>query len=476
MERKSGVLMHVSSLPGEFSCGSFGRSAREFVDFLAKCGFSYWQVLPFCPVDEFNSPYKSYSTFAGNPYFIDLECLFEKGLVTREELEAAKQKTPYLCEFDRLNKERLCLLKNASRRVTNRDEIENFVSKNGYLEDFCVFMALKTANNFVEWQKWTTDEYSQEDLFLWKFVQFEFFSQWAKLKKYANEKGIRIVGDIPFYVSSDSSDVWANRDYFLLDEEYMPTKVAGVPPDYFAEDGQLWGNPLYDWEKMKADGYKWWLDRIEFMLELFDGLRIDHFRAFESFWSVDASEKTAKNGLWVKGPEMDLIEKIKAVAGEKLIIAEDLGHITKEVEEMVEKSGFPGMRVFQFGFFGGESTHQPHNYIKNCVAYSGTHDNNTLLGYLWELGEGERRNMLEYCGFSDGDWTQGLESMLRTIWRSAAGTVVVTIQDILGYGSDTRLNFPGRAENNWGFRVTAEQLSGADKERFFRLNELYCRL
>ena len=476
MERKSGVLMHVSSLPGEFSCGSFGRSAREFVDFLAKCGFSYWQVLPFCPVDEFNSPYKSYSTFAGNPYFIDLECLFEKGLVTREELEAAKQKTPYLCEFDRLNKERLCLLKNASRRVTNRDEIENFVSKNGYLEDFCVFMALKTANNFVEWQKWTTDEYSHEDLFLWKFVQFEFFSQWAKLKKYANEKGIRIVGDIPFYVSSDSSDVWANRDYFLLDEEYMPSKVAGVPPDYFAEDGQLWGNPIYDWEKMKADGYKWWLDRIEFMLELFDGLRIDHFRAFESFWSVDASEKTAKNGLWVKGPEMDLIEKIKAVAGEKLIIAEDLGHITKEVEEMVEKSGFPGMRVFQFGFFGGESTHQPHNYIKNCVAYSGTHDNNTLLGYLWELGEGERRNMLEYCGFSDGDWTQGLESMLRTIWRSAAGMVVVTIQDILGYGSDTRLNFPGRAENNWGFRVTAEQLSGADKERFFRLNELYCRL
>ena len=226
---------------------------------------------------------------------------------------------------------------------------------------------------------------------------------------------------------------------------------------------------------MKKDNYRWWIDRINFMLDVFDGLRIDHFRAFESYWSVPSGEKTARNGKWIKGPGHDIIDKIKTAASGKLIIAEDLGLITKEVEELVEKSGFPGMRVFQFGFFGGESTHQPHNYINNCIAYTGTHDNNTLLGYLWELDEGNRSRMLEYCGYTDSDWTKGLPSVIRSVWASSAGTVIIPVQDVLGYGSDTRLNFPGRAEDNWRFRVTKEQLEAADKGYFKKLNELYHR-
>ena len=476
MKRKSGVLMHISSLPGKYSCGSFGESAKRFIDFLKEGGFSYWQVLPFCPVDEYNSPYKSYSTFAGNPYFVDLDILFRKGLLTREELLTAEQQSPYLCEFERLASERFELLLKASKRVSDREMIEGFVAKKPYVDSFCRFMALKTANGNVEWQKWTTKEYDKDELFMWQFIQFEFFTQWTEIKDYANRKGIGIIGDIPFYVSPDSADVWANREMFQLDSKGYPTSVAGVPPDYFSEDGQLWGNPLYDWDKMKADGYRWWVDRVEFMLEIFDGLRIDHFRAFEAYWSVDAAETTAKNGEWRKGPNMDLISKIRDAAGEKLIIAEDLGLITKEVEELVEKSGFPGMRVFQFGFFGGESTHRPHNYKENCIAYAGTHDNNTLLGYLWELDENTRREMLEYCGYTDNDWTQGLPAMIRTIWQSSAGTVMFTIQDLLGYGADTRLNFPGRAENNWRYRVTEEQLGSVDKARFRRLNEIYFRI
>ncbi|MBO5486224.1 MAG: 4-alpha-glucanotransferase, partial [Eubacterium sp.] len=252
-----------------------------------------------------------------------------------------------------------------------------------YIENFCKFMALKTVNDQKAWQEWTESGIDQDILFGWKFIQYEFFEEWKEIKKYANEHGVELIGDMPIYVSPDSSDVYFDRDLFLLDEKGYPTQVAGVPPDYFTEDGQLWGNPLYNWQKMKETGYKWWCDRVKSALELFDGLRIDHFRAFESFWEVPRDEETAKNGHWVKGPGMDILSKISKVAGKKLIIAEDLGDITKEVVDLVEESCFPGMRVFQFGFFGGESTHKPHNYKENCIAYSGTHDNNTLLGYLW---------------------------------------------------------------------------------------------
>ena len=477
MKRESGVLMHISSLWGDYSCGSFGKEAREFADFLSDIGCSWWQVLPFCMVDECNSPYKSYSAFGGNPYFVDLETLYKKGLISSKELEAAKQQTPYSCEFERLICERFSLLKLASKRADKeKPQIEEFIKTHSHIAKFCEFMALKMANDYKVWNEWTVFEYKEEDLFAWQFIQYEFFSQWKEIKKYCNSKGIKILGDIPIYVSYDSADVWANKDLFELNENGSMKDVAGVPPDYFSKDGQLWGNPLYNWKKMKADGYKWWQERIKAMLEIFDAVRIDHFRAIESYWAVPVEAKTAREGKWQKGPGMDFIEKIKEVSKDKLIIAEDLGLITPEVHRMQEKSGFPGMRVMQFGFLDdSDSTHLPHNYINNCVAYTGTHDNNTLLGFVWEASEENRRRLLEYCGYTGSNWDKGYDSIIRTLYASSAGIVIIPIQDILGYGADTRLNTPGSAEGNWTYRVTREQIMGIDKEKYLHLNKMYKR-
>ncbi len=478
MERKSGVLMHISSLWGEYSCGSFGAEAKTFADFLSESGFSYWQVLPFGLVDECNSPYKSYSTFGGNPYFVDLQCLSNEGLITADELSSAKQKTPYSCEFDRLREERVSLLITASQRANNqlKSEINSFIDSSRHLSDFCKFMALKKANNDAEWSHWQSFSYDEAVEFGWRFIQYEFFKQWKEIKNYANSKGIKIIGDIPIYVSFDSSDVYFNKSLFLMDDNNRLTDVAGVPPDYFAEDGQLWGNPLYDWNAMEKDNFSWWKDRISASLELFDGVRIDHFRAFESFWAVPGTEKTARNGKWVKGPGMKLINAIKSVAGESLIIAEDLGDITKEVIELVEKSGFPGMRVFQFGFLGGETPHKPHNYINNSIAYSGTHDNNTLLGYLWETPADVKVDIMNYCSCPPELWNEkGCEAIIKTILASNAGVAIFPVQDLLGYGNDTRLNVPGRAEGNWLYRITKEQINLIDKQKYSYLNRLYGR-
>jgi len=477
MDRKSGVLMHISSLYGEYSIGSFGKSAKEFADFLSECGFSYWQVLPFCMADDCNSPYQSYSTFAGNPYFVDLEILKEKGLITQDELDSKRQEQPYSAEYVKLYHTRLSFLKEISKRATNRDEIERFIVENPYIEQFCKFMALKDSNANKPWREWENESFDEEVLFMWKFIQYEFFTQWVEIKRYANSKGIKIIGDIPIYVALDSSDVWANKEQFLLDEKNFPKCVAGVPPDYFCEDGQLWGNPLYDWDKMKENGYKWWLDRIKHMTKLFDGVRIDHFRGLESYWAVPFGEKTARNGKWIKGPGMDLINKINEITEDKLIIAEDLGEITPEVEKLVKDSGYPGIRVFQFGFLGDyDNPHMPHNYFNNCVAYTGTHDNNTLLGYLWELDSENKKRMLEYCNYHSEDWEKGYDSVLRAMFSSSAGLLILPIQDLLGYGSDTRINIPGKTDGNWQFRITKEQLMSIDKNKFRHFNELYKRM
>ncbi len=480
MERKSGVLMHISSLFGDYSCGSFGESAKYFIDFLSRAGFSYWQVLPFCMVDECNSPYKSYSTFAGNPYFIDPEKLAEKGLLTQEELASHRQQTPYSCEFVRLYHTRLQLLMTASQRVSKADslKIESFIRSDAYLEKFCEFMTYKAANDEKPWYEWKNLIIDEKILFMWKFIQYEFFTQWDEIKKYANAKGIGIIGDIPIYVSHDSCDVWSNKQLFCMDEKYSLTQVAGVPPDYFSADGQLWGNPLYNWETMEKDGYAWWCDRISHALKLFDGVRIDHFRGLESYWAVPGDAKTAKQGKWVKGPGLALTQKLSEIAEDKLIIAEDLGDITEEVVKLVKDSGFPGMRVFQFAFLGDEKTpHLPHNYENNCVAYSGTHDNNTLLGYLWEMTPQTRAHMLEYCRFPGGSWdSSGCETVIKTLLSSAAGLTVFPIQDLLGYGSDTRLNIPGKADGNWQYRITREQLDSIDAGKYYALNRLYGRI
>lgn len=477
MKRSSGVLMHISSLFGDYSSGSFGGEAKYFIDFLHDCGFSYWQTLPFCMVDECNSPYKSYSSFAGNPYFVDLLTLHKKGLVTDSELSSCRQQTPYICEFVRLYHTRTKLLMKASKRADNRKEIEDYINKSPYLSKFCEFMALKAANGERPWQEWTNNKINEEILFMWKFIQFEFFAQWNEIHRYAAKRSVKIIGDMPFYVSFDSSDVWANRNLFLLDKDNSPSFVAGVPPDYFSEDGQLWGNPLYNWGEMEKDGYKWWTDRLVHMLSMFDGVRIDHFRAIESYWSVPNGAKTARCGKWEKGPGERFIDIIKEAAKGKLIIAEDLGMITKEVSALLEYSGFPGMRVFQFGFLDErDNPHMPHNYINNCVAYTGTHDNDTLLGHLWEIDGETRRRMLEYCGYLIPEWGRGLDSIIRTVFGSSAGLVIFPIQDLLGFGSDTRLNIPGKADGNWLYRLTREQLDSIDKNKYRRQNHLYKRI
>ncbi len=477
IDRKSGVLMHVSSLHGEYSVGSFGKPAFEFVDFLEKSGFSYWQVLPFCIPDAYNSPYKSEASFAGNVYFIDLPLLADEGLLTAVELEGAKQKSPFAVESKRLAGEREALLRIAASRAQNQAEILSFIKARPQLDNACRFLALKRANNGLPWQEFTVFEYDEGDYFYFAFTQFYFLRQWQAVKSYANAKGIEVIGDIPIYVAADSADVFGNQEQFLLNEEGHPTAVAGVPPDYFAVDGQLWGNPLYNWKQMKKDNFSWWRERLSFMLEMFDGVRIDHFRAFEAFWSVPANAKTAKEGKWVKGPGMALINALKQVAGNKLIIAEDLGDITDAVKRLVKSSGFPGMRVFQFAFLGDPATpHLPHAYEQNCVAYTGTHDNNTLLGYVWELDDATRTGMLEYCGYTDADWDKGYDAILRTMMQSHAGLVMFPIQDLLGFGSDTRMNTPGKPDGNWGYRITREQLKRLNAAKYRRFNELYGRL
>ena len=476
MKRSAGVLMHISSLFGGFSVGSFGEEARYFVDFLSESGFSYWQVLPFCMPDEYNSPYKSYSSFGANPYFIDLPTLYEKGLLTSRELTEARQRTPYLAEYERLSEERLALLYKAAMRVTDRSEILSYVEKRRELCEAASFLALREKNENLPWQSFTTDKPDGESYFFWAFLQYEFYTQWSRIKEYANSKGIRIIGDLPIYVSLDSSDVYFNKEDFLLDAEGYPTVVAGVPPDYFSKDGQLWGNPLYDYDKMKKNSYSLWRRRVGFMLEIFDGVRIDHFRGIESFFAIPAHSKSAKEGSWVKGPGRELVDVIREAAGDKLIIAEDLGDITDEVRELVDYSGFSGMRVFQFAFLGDkDSTHLPHKYLKNSVAYTGTHDNNTLLGYVWEMTPENRRRVFDYCGYDGEDFCRGVRSILRTVLASVSDTAIIPIQDILGFGSDTRMNTPGVALGNWSYRITKEQLDGIDRRKISEILELYGR-
>ena len=488
ISRASGVLMHVTSLPGSESIGCFGKEARDFIDFLADSGFTWWQVLPFCMADECNSPYKSYSAFGGNPYLVDLRILAANGYLTVDELASVKQDTPYVCEFGKLNLTRMNILRLAASRATDEDRaaIAAFAAEHPYLEQFCEFMARRAANGDTPWYEWTSDEIDETEHFAWQFIQFHFMKQWNDIRAYAHEKGIRIMGDIPIYVAYDSCDVWANREQFQLDKDGKPTGVAGCPPDYFAEDGQFWGNPLYDWKRMKKDDYAWWSDRMRHMLTLFDGVRIDHFRGLEAYWSIPANAATAKEGHWEKGPRTPFVKQLRKVVDEceeklgyrPLIVAEDLGESTPELEKFVKDSGFPGMRVLQFAFDGDpENTHLPHNYVSNTVAYTGTHDNNTLLGFIWDADESTRRDMLNYCGYTEWNWdrSESYDAVMRTLLRSVADLAILPIQDILGFGGDCRMNTPGEGEGNWAFRVTTEQMAAIDRGRFLAMNRLYGR-
>ena len=350
----------------------------------------------------------------------------------------------------------------AKRAVTDSDvrhSLEEFTEQNPRIRSACGFLSRRYGG----------------EAYLWELLHLEFVTEWRKIKEYANKKGIEIIGDIPIYVSLDSSDVWENPENFLLDCEGFPLEVAGVPPDYFSLDGQLWGNPLYNYERMERDSFSWWRERIRHSLSLFDGARIDHFRGFDAFWSIPVG-KSAREGMWRRGPGRKLVKAIVDEADSKLLIAEDLGEIDESVRELISEFSIPGIRVFEFAFLGDDtSPHLPHNHINNSVAYSSTHDNNTLLGYLFECDERTRARIFDYCGYTGTEIEVGIREVIKTLFRSSAGIVIMSLQDALGFGSDTRMNTPGRAEGNWGFRVTGEQLSRVDRSYFRGLNELYGR-
>ncbi len=450
--------MPVSALPGEYSCGSFGRGAYDFIDFLAKAGFSWWQVLPFCVPDSYRSPYMSPASFAGDVAYLDLDMLSREGLLSSSELQSARQRISYACEIERLGDERRAILKKAAERVSDRRTIDSFFAERKTLAKHCDFLAKRDGGG-------------EDERFYHRFTQYHFYRQWSLLKEYANQRGISILGDLPFYVSADSADTEA------APEAFDPSGVAGVPPDYFSEDGQFWGNPLYQWDEMKKDGFSWWSERLAHTLCLFDGVRLDHFRAIAEYWHIPKGSRSAKDGSWKKGPGMALIRTLQKVAEGKLLVAENLGIIDEKVEKLLRQSRLPGMAVFQFGFDGNPcNPHLPHNYTENTVAYTGTHDNNTLLGFIWEQEDTLRREILSYIGFEGSDWDRCYECILRVMMRSRASLVIFPIQDLMGYGSDTRFNTPGKADGNWTFRISAEALAGLDAEHFRRMNEMYGRV
>ena len=472
MKRQSGVLLPLFSLPGDYGCGNMGKDAIQWIDLLSQSGFSWWQVLPLCMTDAFHSPYASCSSFGGDPLWIDPEALYERGLVTKDELGAQKIDSPYLCDYETLAKIRLPFLKKATARMKDRAEVLSFLRQYPYLEEACRFFALRDLNRGKSFREWNVEEPDEDTLFAWQFIQYEFHQQWQALHEHAAENGVRIMGDLPFYVSSDSFEMYSYPELFQLDKKKNPASVAGVPPDYFSEDGQKWGNPLYDWGKMKQDGYAYWKKRLQYNLSLYDGVRIDHFRALSAYWRVPAEALTAKDGEWVKGPGRDFIDAIRPLTGDKLILAEDLGIIDDDTRDLLRYSGFPGMAVLQFAFDGDpENTHLPHTYRENLAAYTGTHDNNTLLGFCWELTGAARDQALTYLGESP----DLIDGALRALWMSKARLVFAPVQDLLRYGADTRINTPGLAKGNWRVRFTREQLSVLDPAYLSRFNKCFGR-
>lgn len=498
-KRGAGVLLHISSLPSPYGIGVFDENAKHFADRIAEMGFTYWQVLPLCPTDDSGSPYCSPSAFAGNYMFIDPKQLKDMGLVTDDDVsDNIFDGTPYTAQFEFAKEHRLKLLKKAFLGIDENlaKEIKEFELNNPWLTDYSLYMAIKEIENEKPWWEWSDEHahyyrcieniYSYEDkAAFWKFVQYIFYKQWNEIKKYANQKGIAIIGDMPIYVAMDSVDVWSNLPMFLIDEKTLKTeKVAGVPPDYFSEDGQLWGNPIYDWKSMKKDGYGWWLMRLEQSLKTYDTVRIDHFRAFASYWEIPADSDTAKVGEWVDGPGMDLFGTVFEKFGNDVpIIAEDLGVFGEDVVKLLEDTHFPGMKVIQFGFDpNSDSSHLPHNAEKNSINYVGTHDNNTLLGWLWEASEDERKFALDYCHFKGDNWGEGgyysqsCRSIIEAVWQSASNLAIISLQDMCGFGSDARMNMPGVAEKNWRFRTTTETIDNIDRDYFIHINSMYRRM
>ena len=443
--RESGVLLHLSSLWSPYGIGTMGKEAKEFVDFLQEAGQRCWQILPICPTGYGDSPYQSYTTFAGNPYFIDLEDLTRMGLIAKEDYETITWATENdKVDYGVLYEKRYPILKKAAEQFLKASSVEYkiFCEENEFwLSDYAAFMVLREPQI----------QMTQEE---WKAVQFFFFKQWKELKTYANKRGIAIIGDLPIYVSMDSVDVWAHPELFQLDENKVPKEVSGCPPDGFSEEGQLWGNPLYNWEYMEQTGYKWWIQRIGYLCEIYDVLRIDHFRGLDSYYAIPYGSPNAKNGVWKKGPGMKLFEAVEKAIGKKRIIAEDLGFLTPSVKQLLQESGFPGMKILQFAFdsrLESDSEYLPHRFIKNCVAYAGTHDNDTLKGWFSSIAPEDKVYAKEYLCISE--WEDEVLSMLCALWASVADLTIVQAQDLLGLGNEARMNEPSTVGRNWQWRA-----------------------
>lgn len=500
MKRSSAVLLHITSLPSPYGVGTFGKAARRFIDLLSRAGVGYWQLLPLGPTGFGNSPYQSVSTFAGNPYLIDLEALISEGLLTRKACAAPNWgDSPERVDFGALWQHRLPLLLTAFLAEQKRDParmqkvLADFSAEMPWLEDYAQYMSIKFSQNhrpFWQWpaplrdrdpkalQAFAAQSQNAEEIAFWKWNQWRFFTQLRELKAYAAAHGVSLLGDLPIYVSADSADVWVHRKLFLLDPETgAPNSVAGVPPDAFTADGQLWGNPLYNWQAIREDDWRWWIARIGAALQIYDLLRIDHFRGFESFWAVPVQAKTARDGHWMPGPGMQLFDTLRFVFGQDLpIIAEDLGVLTDEVRQLLHQTGLPGMKVLQFAFTKGyESDYLPHRHIENAICYTGTHDNDTLRGWLDALDAPTAAYCRDYLGLPSGDEVWGV---IRAAWASPCRLAVTTAQDLLGLGSNARLNLPGSDRpQNWCWRMTGPALlPKAAVTRLRALGELYYRV
>lgn len=492
----SGILLHISSLPGRYGIGTLGFQARKFVDFLVKSGQEYWQILPIGPTGFGDSPYQSYSAFAGNPLLIDLDALIAEGLISADDhdLQVIEKKHDFI-DYAQLDSFKQIVLKKACTAffaLSDKDKIESFekfCADNAFwLEDYALFTALKKNFRNVMWTEWDDDirlrlpesvkRYSEEladDVKCVKFIQYKFFEQYFELKRYANSKGVKIYGDMPIYVSMDSSDIWAAPELFMLDVNRRPTNVAGCPPDAFAPTGQLWGNPLYDWDYMETTGYKWWISRVKYSGELFDLTRIDHFRGFESFYAIPYGNETAEIGEWLPGPSMKLFRAIKSALGNVNLVAEDLGFLTADVRKMLKESGFPGMNVLEFAFGGDDSSYLPHNYVKNSVTYIGTHDNDTALGWYNSADKSTRKNAKKYMALSKKEGANW--GMIRTAYASVSDLAVIQMQDFLGLGSEARMNIPSTVGNgNWAWRLHETDLSNKLAEKILKYAKRYFRV
>ena len=500
MKRASGILLPVFSLPSEYGIGCFSKEAYEFVDMLKKAGQSYWQILPLGPTGYGDSPYQSFSTYAGNPYFIDLETLVSEGLLTEaESREYDSEEQEESIDYEKIYKTRFKVLKKAYERFRDRmagwhherEAYERFISENAFwLDDYSLYMAVKDKNDGVSWNEWDAPLKNREEealsearkelaeeISFYKFQQYEFDRQWKKLHSYANEQGVKIIGDIPIYVAFDSADTWAAPQLFQFDENNEPTGVAGCPPDAFSATGQLWGNPLYDWEYHKKTGYEWWIRRIEHCLKLYDVVRIDHFRGFDEYYSIPYGETTAINGQWLPGPGMDLFRAIEEKLGRPEIIAEDLGFLTPSVLKLLKDSGFPGMKVLQFAFDARESSNYlPHTYPENCVVYTGTHDNDTTRGWYHAVGKCARDFAKEYMCKPRLDEDSLAGDFICLAMGSVADLCVIPMQDYLGLGSEARINIPSTLGGNWVWRMKEGQFDEEMAGEILRVTKLYGRI